>query len=190
MLIGRDWDEQIAAEADNLAVSNESNFCSRDSEEKHENAYMLEKTSGGRNEIILNSDSTLLKMNGIINRIELVCVLDTGAAISVLSERAAKRHKVRIKNEQEAVRSANGSLTYASYTQPLSVIIQGRHCMVSFVVIPNDIDVIMGMDWMDWHNIETISLQQILVEGESTDESSATDFFEENFDGVLDERDG
>ena len=46
------------------------------------------------------------------------------------------------------------------------------------------------MDWLEWHNIETISLPQILVEGESTDESSATAFFVEHFDGELDEHDG
>ena len=149
-------------------------------------SQIAEQPSVKENKIVLNSDSALLKMSGSIAGIEFDCVLDTGATVSVISEKVAKQNKIKCKREQATIRLANGSLTYAKFTEPLPVVIQGRYCMLSFVVMPNEgIDVIIGLDWLEHHNIETMSLQHGILKFPPEQMFVSSNAEEENIDGDI-----
>ena len=99
------------------------------------------------NSITLNMRQKLLKVQAQINRVELDCVLDTGATKSVISEEIVNKYNIPIKKANTNITLANGEQVQAQTTELLPVIIKGRYCELSFVILPNrNINVLIGLD--------------------------------------------
>ena len=106
------------------------------------------------NSIVLNSLNKLLRVKGYIKNIELDCILDTGATTSIISTSLIDKFGWETNKTSTKVSLANGEEIDAQFTKPLPLIIQGRYCELSFIILPNQtVDLIIGLDWFNHHQV-------------------------------------
>ena len=75
-------------------------------------------------------------------------ILDTGATVSVLAEKFVESNNIPIANNvSNVVRLTNGEAVRSRVTQPLNVVINGRHCKMQFVIMPGTgMETLIGLD--------------------------------------------
>ena len=106
------------------------------------------------NFITMNTNPSLMIVKGLVDGHELNCILDTGATTSVISENISKRLCIAIDEKETKVKLANGGTVTGKFTKKVPVIINGRYSEISFVIMPNnDIEVLLGLDWLKQHNV-------------------------------------
>jgi len=99
------------------------------------------------NSVGIDTERSLLQVLGMINKIKFNCVIDTGATMSVMSEKVAKRHNFPTNNRKIQIKLANGQVTMGRCTEQLLVEIQGKCSDLSFVILPQEnIEIIIGLD--------------------------------------------
>ena len=92
----------------------------------------------------------LTKVRGIVNGIEMNCILDSKVETSSISPNMIKRNTIKCKKEQAAMKQADGSLVYIKFTEPLSVVVNGKKGILSLAVMPSqDCDARFGLDFLE-----------------------------------------
>ena len=80
-----------------------------------------------------------------------------------MSEKVAKRHNFPTNNRKIQIKLANGQVTMGRCTEQLLVEIQGKCSDLSFVILPQEnIEIIIGLDWLTVHNAIIHSKEGIL----------------------------
>ena len=90
------------------------------------------------NSVGIDTERSLLQVLGMINKIKFNCVIDTGATMSVMSEKVAKRHNFPTNNRKIQIKLANGQVTMGRCTEQLPVEIQRKCSELSFVILPQE----------------------------------------------------
>ena len=102
------------------------------------------------NSTSINGSQQLLRVKGQIGGKNVNCVVDTGATMSVMSDRIRRRFNFETDNRVVHIKLANGQMTSGKCTIPLPVNIQGKCSNIEFVILPQEenIEVIIGLDWL------------------------------------------
>ncbi len=79
----------------------------------------------------------------------LLCILDSAASVSMISEVTARHYGFSILPSNKCIKSANNTVTAVVGTTDLvTVDIQGHSCQQTFVVLDHDDhEVLLGLDW-------------------------------------------
>ena len=128
--------------------------------------------------------TTLLSIVGLLNGIKTRFTFDSGATMSIVSERVRKKNGLSIIPSEIKVKVADNTIMQVlGVTEPLSVEINGHTCELTFLIMEHDDhDVLLGLDWFSLtgaglfpaEKILKFPGQKILLDEELTDVS--TDF--------------
>ena len=123
-----------------------------------------ELTHNVLNSTTINGSQQLLRVKGQIDGKSVDCVVDTGATMSVMSDRIRRRFNFDTDTRVVQIKLANGQMTSGKCTLPLPVDIQGKCSNIEFVILPQEgnIEVIIGLDWLVEHGAVIHSKEGVL----------------------------
>ena len=92
----------------------------------------------------------LITVSGFIDCHPCQFILDTGANISIISEKLVKQYEIKLIPKRLTLQIADGNAVQSTHkTAPLRVDVHGSTCVMELIVhaLPNDCQTILGLDW-------------------------------------------
>jgi hypothetical protein len=99
----------------------------------------------------LKTSENLKSIEAKVNGIKIKAFLDTGAEMSVMSERAAKKYNIPVYESDIKVKVANNAEEkIIGFTDKLEINVANNICELQLAVIPHDDhEILLGLDWFN-----------------------------------------
>ena len=89
------------------------------------------------------------KIKGLINKKEILCLLDSGASISLMSKNAADMLKIKILKSNEKIKSSTNTIqNVVGKVSNIEIEISDRKTIMEFLIVEHDdFDILLGVNW-------------------------------------------
>ena len=89
------------------------------------------------------------KIKGIISNKEILCLLDSGASISLMSKNAADKLKIKILKSNEKIKSSTNNIqNVVGKVSNIEIEISGRKTIMEFLIVEHDdFDILLEVNW-------------------------------------------